>query len=491
MAETLTLGIDFGTSAVKAVALDAAGGVRALTSAAYQTAKPAPDRAEQDPQDWWRALGEVSRTVMAALGSARIGAIGLSGQLNGIVLVDKAGAVLRPGLIWLDQRCAEETAELELRHADRLAQTASSPISPIAVLPKLRWLARHEPGTMRRTARVFQVKDYILWRLTGVAATEANEASATLLMDLGRRAWADDLVELAGLAPAQLPPIRPSDAVAGRVHDAAACATGLPAGVPVVPGSGDTGALAVGCGAYEAGVAAVTLGTAGHVVAAVPNRGPGAVNGLWRMAHVSADRELWLGLIPAGGLSIAWLRNLASGFGGTATGFEALERLLAAAPAGSAGATFLPFLEGAGTPWNDPQRLAGLANLNVTHGAAELVRAVYEGVAFNVRACLDAFEAAGVGLSRIHLAEGGASSPAWCQIIADALDREVHVVAERDTSAVGAAILARAAIEAADLAAIVARSVRIERVHRPEPAHRAAMDAAWRRFCAHAGTTSA
>lgn len=235
MAETLTLGIDFGTSAVKAVALDAAGGVRALASAAYQTAKPAPDRAEQDPQDWWRALGEVSRTVMAALGSARIGAIGLSGQLNGIVLVDKAGAVLRPGLIWLDQRCAEETAELELRHADRLAQTASSPISPIAVLPKLRWLARHEPGTMRRTARVFQVKDYILWRLTGVAATEANEASATLLMDLGRRAWADDLVELAGLAPAQLPPIRPSDAVAGRVDDAAARATGLPAGVPVVP----------------------------------------------------------------------------------------------------------------------------------------------------------------------------------------------------------------------------------------------------------------
>lgn len=207
------------------------------------------------------------------------------------------------------------------------------------------------------------------------------------------------------------------------------------------------------------------------------------------MAHVSADRELWLGLIPAGGLSIAWLRNLASGFGGAATGFEALERLLAVAPAGSAGATFLPFLEGAGTPWNDPQRRAGFANLNVTHGAAELVRAVYEGVAFNIRACLDTFEAAGVTLSRIHVAEGGASSPAWCQIIADALDREVHVIAQRDTSATGAAILARAAIDEADLSSIVARSVRIERVYRPESGHRAAMDAAWSRFCCHARGT--
>ena len=489
MAETLTLGIDFGTSAVKAVAVDADGGVHALASATYQTAKPAADRAEQDPQDWWRALGEVSHAVMAAIGGARVGAIGLSGQLNGIVLVDAAGEVPRPALIWLDQRCAAETAELEARHAVRLAQTASSPISRIAVLPKLQWLARHEPATMQRAARVFQVKDYILWRLTGVTATEANEASATLLMDLGRRAWAGDLVDLAGLAPAQLPPIRSAFAIAGLIHEAAARATGLPAGAPVVPGSGDTGALAVGCGAYDAGVAAVTLGTAGHVVAAVPNREPGAVRGLWRMAHVSADRELWLGLIPAGGLSIAWLRNLASGFGGAATGFEALERLLAVAPAGSAGATFLPFLEGAGTPWNDPQRRAGFANLNVTHGAAELVRAVYEGVAFNIRACLDTFEAAGVTLSRIHVAEGGASSPAWCQIIADALDREVHVIAQRDTSATGAAILARAAIDEADLSSIVARSVRIERVYRPESGHRAAMDAAWSRFCCHARGT--
>lgn len=485
-ADILTLGIDFGTSAVKAIAMDADGNVRAAASAVYETMKPAADRAEQDPESWWRALTTVCRHVMASLGEATIGAVGLSGQLNGIVLADADGDVLRPSLIWLDQRCAEQVRALEENHAAELAATTSSPISPIAVLPKLQWLATHEPETMQRVARVFQVKDYILWRLTGTFATDANEASATLLMDLGRRAWSPELVALAGLEPDQLPPVRPSAAIAGRIHGAAARETGLPQGTPVVPGSGDTGALAVGCGAFAPGTVAVTLGTAGHVVAAMPNRDPGPIEGLWRMAHVSPDRELWLGLIPAGGLSIAWLRQMVEGFTGRPVGFGDLEALLQRAPAGSAGGSFLPFLEGAGTPWNDPARRAGFVDLNVTHGAGHLVRSVYEGVAFNIRAAIEAFEAAGVPLTDIRLAEGGARSAAWCQIIADALGRTVHVVAEGDASAVGAAILAHAAIAQTDLAASIARAVRIERSHNPDPSHRAAMEAAWQRFRHHA-----
>lgn len=486
-ADSLTLGLDFGTSAVKAIAMDVDGHVHATASAAYETRKPASDRAEQDPESWWQALRLVCREVMARIGKARVEAIGLSGQLNGIVLVDIDGRVLRPSLIWLDQRCTEQVRALEEEQAARLAAATSSPISPIAVLPKLQWLATHEPETMQRVARVLQVKDYILWQLTGTIATDANEASATLLMDLGRRDWSPDLMALAGLQPGQLSPIYPSAAVAGRVHRVAAQETGLRQGTPVVPGAGDTGALAVGCGAYARGTVAVTLGTAGHIVAAMPNREPGLVDGLWRMAHVSPDRELWLGLIPAGGLSIAWLRQVMEGFSSKPASFDDLEALLQRAPAGSAGGIFLPFLEGAGTPWNDPSRHASFANLNVTHGAAHLVRSVYEGIAFNIRAAIEAFETAGVPLIDIQLAEGGARSATWCQIIADALGRDVHVVAEGDASAAGAAILARAAIAEAGLAATIARAVRIERTHSPDPAHRGAMEQAWKRFRHHAG----
>jgi xylulokinase len=481
------LGIDFGTSAVKAVAVDADGVIEVAASAPYEMTKPAADRAEQDPEAWWRALVDVCRTVLAGIDRQRLGGVGLSGQLNGIVLVDAEGGVLRPSLIWLDQRAVAETAELHARHADRLTEATSSPISPIAVLPKLRWLARHEPEVMHRTATVFQVKDYISWRLTGAFATEANEASATLMMDLPARAWADDLVALAGIDSSKLPPIRPSTSIAGQVHAKAAAETGLRQGTPVVPGSGDTGALAVGCGAFDTGTVAITLGTAGHIVAAVPNRAPGVVGGLWRMAHVASDRELWLGLIPAGGLSIAWLRSLVAGFSGRKPSFQDLDRLLAAAPAGSAGASFLPFLEGAGTPWNDAARRAAFAGLDATHDAAALVRAVYEGVAFNIRASLETFENAGIALGTVHLAEGGARSAAWCQIIADALDREVRVLAQGDASAVGAAILARAGIEKAELSVAIARSVRVERTHRPNPRDRHPMDQAWRRFAERAG----
>ncbi len=486
MSDTLTLGIDFGTSAVKVVALSLDGTVAAHATAAYETQKPSADRAEQVPEDWWQALCQSTQRLMAILGDAPIAAAGLSGQLNGIVLVDADGSVLERSLIWLDQRATDEAGELERLHGRSLAVTAS-PVSPIAVLPKLLWLKRHRPELMGRATHIFQVKDYIFWRLTGRRATDANEASATSLMGLAARRWGDDLIDLAGVTASQLSPIETSTRIAGSITPVAASQTGLPAGLGVAPGAGDTGALAVGCGAYAKGTAAVTLGTAGHVVAAVDNRPAGVARGLWRMAHVTPDRELWLGLIPAGGLSVAWLANVVEGFTGRKPGFDELERLVEKAPPGSSGAWFLPFLEGAGTPWNDPSRSAVLGGLNINHGAAHLVRAVYEGVAFNIRAALESFEAEGIQLDRIHLAEGGAQSAAWCQIIADALDREVHVVAERDTSAIGAAILARCAASGRDLDELIATSVRIARIHKPDPAARDAMKVSAARFGQHAG----
>jgi len=486
VSDTLTLGIDFGTSAVKVVALASDGAVVAHATSSYETYKPAADRAEQVPGDWWEALCQSTRRVMAALRGARIVAAGLSGQLNGIVLVDAEGHVLERSLIWLDQRSTQEVLELEQFHRHALSVTAS-PISPISVLSKLRWLKRHRPELLKRTRHVFQVKDYIFWLLTGVRATDANEASATSLMDLTTRRWDEALVSLAGVTVQQLSPIEASAGIAGRISPVAARQTGLPIGLGVAPGAGDTGALAVGCGAFAKGTAAVTLGTAGHVVAATQNRPPGVVGGLWRMSHVTSDRELWLGLIPAGGLSVAWLRGIAEGFTGHAPSFADIERLVESVPPGASGAFFLPFLEGAGTPWNDPSRAAVFGGLNVKHGAGHLVRAVYEGVAFNIRAALERFEREGVELERIHLAEGGAQSVAWCQIIADALDREIHVVAERDTSAIGAAILARCAVSGEDLELLIANSVQIARTHKPDPRAQATMQLSLARFADHTG----
>jgi xylulokinase len=485
--EPLALGVDFGTSAVKAVAMTEHGQVEAEASADYPTDRPGPNRAEQAPDDWWRALVTVCRSILSAVDGRRLVGIGLSGQLNGIVLVDAQGRVLRQALIWLDQNCDAETELLAQTFGDGLGRIAGSDASPIAVLPKLRRLCRDEPEVMRRVAHVLQVKDYILWRLTGVIATEANEASATLMMELSSRSWHAGLVGFSGMEPAVFPPIRPSAAFAGAVTAEAAAATSLPEGLGVAPGSGDTGALALGCGAYEHGIAAVTLGTAGHVVAAVPNRPTCAVPGLWRMAHVTDDRELWLGLMPSGGLCLAWMRDLFGGIIGARPTFDEIERIADAAPPGSANLVFLPFLEGAGTPWNRPDLRASFQGLDTRHAAGHMVRAVYEGVAFNLRAALAHFEASSVPIRRVHLAEGGARSQLWCQIIADALDRDVHLVAQGDTSAVGAAILGFAAASGRPLQELVQSAVRLDRTFRPNPAVRHEMDRAAERFSAAVG----
>ena len=484
MDEQLTLGFDFGTSAIKAVAMTADGRVEATASAAYPTDRPGPNRAEQAPEDWWNALLAVCRAILSDIDPNRLVGIGLSGQLNGIVLIDRHGSVLRPALIWLDQNCDAETETLVERFGPDLGAIAGSDASPIAILPKLRRLSIEEPQIMARVAHVLQVKDYILWRLTNVIATEPNEASATLMMELSSRRWHKGLVDFSGLRLASLPPIRPSAAFAGRITRPVSDMTGLPEGLGVAPGSGDTGALALGCGAYEPGVAAVTLGTAGHVVVAVPNRRTFVVQGLWRMAHVTDDRELWLGLVPSGGLCLAWLRDLFGQISGARPDFDTIESMAAAAAPGADGLTFMPFLEGAGTPWNRSDLRASFHGLSTRHGADAMARAVYEGVAFNLAAALAHFESADVPITRVHLAEGGARSNLWCQIIADALNREVHVVAQGDTSATGAAIMGHAAASGRTIDDLVRNAVQLDRTFRPNPVVRQEMDVAAKRFSA-------
>lgn len=465
----LALGIDFGTSAVKGVLISRGGDVAASAAAGYPTQRPRADIAEQSPADWLTALREVTRAIATQADTARIEAIGLSGQLNGILRCAADGTPHGPALTWLDQRAENETEALERDFGDRLYEITGNRANAIAVAPKLRWLARNEG---LKAELVLQVKDWIAFRLTGTARTERNEASGTLLMDFARGAWDPALCDWAGIGREQLPPIGNATDIAGVLRPQEADELGLPHGIPVVQGSGDTGALALGCGAFAPGTVAVTLGTAGHVVAASPLPPQRQVRGMWRMGHVTPDRELWLGLIPAGALSVEWLRDIFA-MGGARPDFAALDRVAAAVDPLSVEALFLPFLAGAGTPWNAPAR-AVLSGLDMSQGPGHLIRAVQAGVAHAIAASLAAFADAGLSAGGIRLAEGGARSPLWCQTIADVTGRDVELLAHDDTSAIGAALLGFAGISktppAAALEGLTSRAVRPVHIHRPDPA---------------------
>jgi xylulokinase len=472
----LHLGIDLGTSAVKVLVQDADGRALARASRPYPTRAPKPGWAEQAPEDWWAATAAaVAEARAAAAGELR--SVGLSGQLNGFVRLDADGRVLGPAVIWLDLRAEAEARELGAWA--EIAPLGEAP-SAICVLPKLLWFARHRAEDWGRVRRILFVKDWLLWRLTGEMRSDPSDAAASALAGPEGLGWEAGILARAGLAGEILPAIAPSVSVGGRVTAAAAAATGLPAGLPVAVGAGDVTALAVGCGLVRPGRVAITLGTAGHVVAEAPPGAAGRGRGLWRLPHARPGAALLLGLVMAGGLSLDWLRrSLAPGR--EAPGFAELERLAAGVPAGSDGVTFLPFLEGAATPHRRPDARGAFLGLSSAHGAAEMARAVMEGVAFNVVDCVDELARAGVSGPELRLAEGGAQSPLWCAILAAALGRPVALLAERDTSAAGAALIGRAAVEGAPIEAVAEGAARIARRFEP-PADRSAMVEALGRY---------
>jgi len=462
------LGIDIGTSATKVLALADDGITLAKAKRDYPTNAPATNWAEQSVDDWWKATATSVAEVIGAVGDARIAAVGLSGQLNGLVLVDADSVPLHDAIIWLDLRAGAEAAELAERYGTRIAEISGNTIGPISVMAKLLWMRRNRPEVLGRARRAFMVKDYILWRLTGVWATDPSDASAINLMGLADHQWSAELCHAIGIEPTLLPPILSSTAIAGTVHREASAATGLPKGTPLVAGGGDVAALATGCGVICQGILGVTLGTAGHVVLSSkePLAAPG--DGLWQIVHMAKNRIVWLGLIMAGGLSLTWLRRT-FGLGHPTLSFEALAELAESVEPGARGLTFLPFLEGAATPYDRPEARAAFIGLTSSHGPAEISRAVLEGVAFNLRECVELFERRGATISEIRLAEGGSRVAPWCQIIADVLGRPVDLIEEADTSALGAAMAAQAGESGAPLDEIAATCVRLGRHFAPCP----------------------
>lgn len=469
----LFLGLDISTTATKAVLVDDAGAFvgEAATPHAAPTS-PVPGGSEQDPADWWRAAQASVRRVLDETGTdgADVAGVGLTGQMHGLVMLDAAGAVLRPALLWNDGRAYAECGAIRqsVGGLDRLVAITGNDCFAGFTAPKLLWVRAHEPETYAKTAHVLLPKDYVRYRLTGEVATDRAGAGGTLLLDLASRDWSSTVLDALEIDAALLPPTHEGTEVTGTLSAEAAEATGLRAGTPVVGGGGDQAAQAVGVGAVEPGTWAVTVGTSGVVFApsAAPRVAPGgrahafphAVPGQW---HV-------MGVMLAAGDSLAWHRDTVT----PGASFNDLVAEAADVPPGADGATFLPYLTGERTPHADVHARAGFLGLRRTHTRGHLTRAVLEGVSFGLKDNFGLLIEAGLPApERVRLSGGAAKSPVWSAILADTLDVALEVPAVGEAAALGAALLAGVGAGAwPSVEAASAAAVRITTTTEPENA---------------------
>ena len=449
MADRYLLGIDVGTSGSKALLIDDAGTVVAEATTEYPMATPRPLWAEQDPTDWWRATVTSIRQVLRKIDPADIAGIGLTGQMHGLVLLDRRGEVLRPCIMWNDQRTgAQCRAITEQVGAGRLLDLIGNPVLPGFTAPKIIWVRENEPDVYRQIAHVLLPKDYLRYRLTGAFQTEVSDASGTALLDVRRRAWSTELLSALDLPSAWLPDCHESVMVSAQISREAAAETGLRAGTPVVGGGGDQAAQAVGSGIVQEGLVSATLGTSGVVFASSDQyrREPNGL--LHAFCHAVPNRWHLMGVMLSAAGSFRWLRDAiaeADVLAARQAGVDVYERLTAqaeAAPAGSEGLIFLPYLSGERTPHPDPEARGVYFGLTLRHGKPHLIRSVLEGVAFGLRDSLELMRSLGLRIEQVRASGGGARSPLWRQILADVFQTEIVLVNVTEGAAYGAALLA-------------------------------------------------
>lgn len=437
------LGLDLGTSSCKAVLIGADGAPRADESREYPLHAPRPLWSEQNPEDWWRAASECIRALLAGRPDCRVEAVGLTGQMHGLVLLDAAGRVLRPCILWNDQRSAEQCAAITQRlGAARLLELTGNPVLPGFTAPKLLWVRAHEPDVYARIARVLLPKDYIRFRLTGAFATDASDASGTSLLNVAQRAWSDEMLQALETPRQWLPEVFESPIVCARVDAAGATATGLPAGTPVVAGAGDQAAQAVGAGITRAGLVSLTIGTSGVVFAATDSYRVAPQGRLHAFCH--AVPGLWhlMGVMLSAGGSFNWFCDALAPHAPGEDVHESIIREAGSAAPGSDGLLFLPYLSGERTPHPDPHARGVFFGLTLGHARAHLARAVLEGVSFGLRDSLELLRECGVRPREIRASGGGARSALWRQILSDVLDTPLVTMSAAHGAAHGAALLA-------------------------------------------------
>jgi xylulokinase len=439
-------GIDVGTSAVKGLAIDEQGVVLARAETGYALSTPRPGWSEQNPEDWWHATDSVLAELRGACGAPA--GIGLSGQMHGLVALDDNDRVLRPAILWNDQRTAAECREIEdTIGLERLIALTGNRALTGFTAPKLLWMRNHEPDVYARIARIALPKDYVRLRLCGEHATDVADASGTLLLDVAGRCWSEEVLGALELERAWLPRVLESPAVCGLTSD----------GVPVAAGGGDQAAGALGVGVDRPGPVSVVLGTSGVVFAALDEFAADPQARVHAFCHAVPGAWHAMGVMLSAAGSLAWLRDTVA----AGVSYEDLLGEAAAWPAGTEDLVFLPYLAGERTPHADPDARGAFVGLSVRHDRGALVRAVLEGVAFGLCDSLDLIAELGVAPALGRVSGGGARGELWLQIVASALELPLERVAVDEGAAFGAAILAGVAAEVwPDVHAAVAATVR-------------------------------
>jgi xylulokinase len=432
----MLIGLDVGTTGVKGVAISPDGEVMASASEEYPLSTPRPGWAEQDPEDWWRA-------TQACLARLPEGEIGFSGQMHGLVVLGADGRVLRPAILWNDQRTEAECAEIEARIGlERLIALTGNRALTGFTAPKLLWLRAHEPETYAQIRHVLLPKDYVRLRLSGERAIDATDASGTLLFDVARRRWSQEVCTALEIPIEWLPPVFESTEIAA---------------------AGDQAAAALGVGIIRPGLASVVLGTSGVVFAVLPAYAPDAQARVHVFCHAAPGTWHAMGVMLSAAGSFAWLRRLLG------AGYETLDAEAEEWPPGVEGLQFAPYLAGERTPHADPSARGAFTGLSIRHDRGALARATLEGVAYGLRDSLELLRELGADVRAGRVSGGGSRSSLWLRIVASVLDLPLETTESEEGSAFGAALLAgvRAGVFA-DVAEAVARCVRVRRQVEPE-----------------------
>lgn len=472
------LGIDLGTSGCKATLISLDGAVLGEGYEEYATSHPRPDQAEQEPRDWLAAVRRALDTVAARCGGWQgLRAVALDGSTHNTVLLDAAGEVVRPVIMWTDQRSVVESRWLQANHGEQIFATAYQRPTPTWSLPQMRWLATHEPEALRRTRHILFAKDFLRWKLAGCMVTDHIEAQGTLFYDMGKRCWSAALCALGGVPVAALPELVEPTAVVGTITAAGAAWTGLPVGVPVVAGASDSAIEDYAAGAIEPGQCVVKLATAGNVnvMTAAPHPHPQTltyghvVPGLWytvSATNTAASAKRWFrDLFCATEAAEATQRGVSV--------FQLIDDLGAASPIGADGILFHPYLLGERAPYWDADLRASFVGVRMSHRKGDFVRALMEGVAFSLRDCLRVIEDMKLPVNEIRLIGGGAKSALWSRIVCDVFGRRLLRPEGCDAS-FGSALIAGVGVGIyADPRAAVRRCLHIADTLEPDAAAQA------------------
>jgi xylulokinase len=475
------LGIDVSTTGVKALGVDDNGEIVASSTTALHLSTPKPLWSEQHPHDWWQAAVAGIRQVLNDTDAADIVAIGLTGQMHGLVLLDERGEVLRPAILWNDQRCGDQCDELRASVGkERLIRISGNDALTGFTAPKILWVRQHEPDVYDRARHVLLPKDYLRYKLTHEYAMDKADGSGTLLFDLERRDWSNETLAAANIPASWLPRTFEGPEITGRVTREAADATRLSTGTPVVAGGGDQAAQAVGVGAIRPGILAATLGTSGVVFAATESPLIEPEGRLHAFCHAVPGRWHLMGVMLSAAGSLQWYRDTLA----PDVSFEDLVNEANDVAPGSDGLLFLPYLCGERTPHPDPLARGAWVGLTMRHTRAHLTRAVLEGISFGIKDIFTLMQTAGAGeVDQVRVSGGGAKSVVWRQILADILGSELVTVNTTEGAAYGAALLAGVAAGTwSNVDEACAQTIRVNDRISPDTANTARYDEIYRHY---------